>query len=65
MFGFALAMAMAVASLVAFLIVLYLAVRFFGALAGGSRARDHLNGDSAQTVAPEFKRFDLPVRRKP
>lgn len=63
MFGFALAMA--VASLIAFLIVLVLVLRFFGALAGGSRAGNHLPEDSgAQTVAPDFKRFDLSLRRK-
>ncbi len=62
MFGFALGMA--AASLVALLIVLFLGLRFFGALAGQSRANEQIAEDSAQTVAPEFKRFDLSVRRK-
>lgn len=62
MFGFALAVA--AASLIAFLVVLFLGLRFFGALAGQSRANEQFSEDHTQSVTPEYKRFDLSVRRR-
>ena len=59
---FGLAIGIAGLSLLAFLIVLFVGVRFFGALVGETTGNGSMSDDDTSSQMPQFKRFDVPSR---